>query len=363
MSVFTRPDSPWWWLWLETAQPGQRREKTAVKVGTTVTERKDSRRLAELVYAQRMHEIAARIHRLPIERPTIRFEAYAVIYQRDVSSHTKSAEREAELLKTLKAGFGPELLHAIDRDRVRQWMTVRRQAVSASTVNREVDLLKAMLREATPKYLEASPLVGMKRLKVIRPKRRLLTPEEERRLLRVLKKDDRAIVLMGLDTLCRLGDILDLRREDDHGQTLFIRDPKDPNQNEPYEVPVSTRLRRALDAVPGDKPYYFHRRRVAKTDRDKRNAIGHFLKRACVKVGIPYGRKVGGITFHWATRRTGATRMLQRGVDLKTVQAIGHWKTADVVLDIYAETTSKAARAAVELVAGPKRSRPRRKSA
>ena len=88
------------------------------------------------------------------------------------------------------------------------------------------------------------------------------------------------------------------------------------------------------------------------------------LKRACLKAGIPYGRKAGGITFHWATRRTGATRMLQRGVDLKTVQAIGHWKSADVVLDIYAETTSRAARQAVELVGSlPKRSRPKRKSA
>ena len=274
MGVFTRSDSPWWWLWLETALPGHRKEKTAVRVGTTVTERRDSRRLAEQVYAQRMHELAARIHRLPIERPTIRFDVYAVVYQRDVSSLNKSAERDAELLKVLKAAFGSELLHTIDRDRVRQWMTVRRQAVSASTVNREVDLLKSMLRDAAPKYLEASPLIGMKRLKVIRPKRRLLTPAEERRLLKVLKKDDRAIVLMGLDTLCRLGDILDLRREDDQGQTLFIRDPKDPNQSEPYSVPISTRLRRALDAVPDRGPYYFTARRVAKTDRDQRVAIG-----------------------------------------------------------------------------------------
>jgi hypothetical protein len=33
-------------------------------------------------------------------------------------------------------------------------MTERRASVSASTVNREIDLLKAMLREAAPKVLE-----------------------------------------------------------------------------------------------------------------------------------------------------------------------------------------------------------------
>lgn len=352
MSVYRRTDSPYWWLWLETAAPGHRRERTAVKIGETTSERIDSRRLADAVYHQRMHAIASRIHRLPIERPAIRFDKYAEVYGRDVLPHNKGHERDAELLKVLVTGFGDELLQAIDRDRVRQWMTVRREKVSARTVNREVDLLKSMLRDAFPKYLEASPLVGMKRLKVIPPKRRLMTQSEERKLLRELRPDDKAIVLMGLDTLARLGDILDLRREDDDGKYLYFSDPKDPQQSEPYRVPVSKRLRAALRKVPENGPYYFPRRRLAVTDRDRRNTIRQMLQYACERAHLPFGRAKNGLTFHWATRRTGATRMIQRKVDLKTVQAIGHWKTADVVLDIYAEANPKAAKAAVELVAG-----------
>jgi hypothetical protein len=42
-----------------------------------------------------------------------------------------------------------------------------------------------MLRDAAPKYLTASPLVGMKRLRIVQPKRRLMTPTEERKLLAV----------------------------------------------------------------------------------------------------------------------------------------------------------------------------------
>ena len=227
MGVFTRPDSPWYWLWLETAPAGQQKEKTRVRVGTTTSQRHDSRRLAEEVYHQRMHEIAARVHRLRVEQPAIRFSKYADLYARDVLPHHKGHERDRELLQALRRGFGDELLQTIDRDRVRTWMTARRATVSARTVNREVDLLKAMLRDAVPKYLDASPLVGMRRLKVVPPKRRLLTPAEERRLLAELRPDDKAIVLMGLDTLCRLTDILDLRREDDDGRWLYIRDPKD----------------------------------------------------------------------------------------------------------------------------------------
>jgi integrase len=351
MGVFRRPDSPWWWLWLETAPRGQQKEKTKIKIGTTAAERKDSRRLAEDLYHQRMRELAAHIHRLPPPRPQIKFSAYALLYARDVISHHRGAVREAELLKALVAGLGDEPLHLIDRDRVRQWMAARRAQVSARTVNREIDLLKAMLRNAVPKYLDASPLMGMKKLAVVPPARRLLTPDEETKLLAVLAPDDKAIFLMGLDTLVRLGDILDLRREDDRGATLYIRDPKDPQQGSPYEVPVSKRLRLALDAVQAtSSPYFFPRRRRAESEAGRRMVVRSALERACAKANLDYGRKKGGITFHWGTRRTGATRMIQRHVDIKTVQAVGHWKRPTVVLDIYAETTTAAMKAAVEAV-------------
>ncbi len=364
MGLYRRADSPYWWLWLETAAPGHQRERTKVKVGETTSQRVDSRRLADEVYHRRMNEVASRVHRLPIDRPAIRFDKYAEVYGRDVLPHNKGHERDAEMLKTLVRAFSDELLQTIDRDRVRQWMTGRREKVSARTVNREVDLLKSMLRDAVPKYLETSPLVGMKRLKIVKPKRRLMTPAEERKLLRQLRPDDKAIVLMGLDTLARLGDILDVRREDDDGKFLYFSDPKDPNQSEPYRVPVSSRLRKALNAVPVNGEYYFPQRRIAQTDRDRRNTIRQMLEYACERAHLPFGRAENGLTFHWATRRTGATRMIQRKVDLKTVQAIGHWKTADVVLDIYAEAHPKAARAAVELVAGlSPRSRGKRKRA
>jgi hypothetical protein len=61
-------------------------------------------------------------------------------------------------------------------------MTARRRHVAAVTVNREIDLLKAMLRDAVPKYLSASPIVGLARLKTFKPRRRLLLPAEEKRL-------------------------------------------------------------------------------------------------------------------------------------------------------------------------------------
>lgn len=346
MGVFARPDSPYWWIFLETTK---QKERTLFKIGTTHAQKRDSRKLAEDRYHQRMNDVAARIYKLPSAQPAIRFDKYADSYEPVISQH-RGASRERELLKHLRAFFGESLLTLIDREQVHAYRAHRRATVSARTVNREIDLLKSMLRDAAPKYLSTSPLVGLKALPVVPPKRRLLTPDEERRILRHMGPEDRAIFLIGLDGLVRLGDILDLRWEDDRGRTLYIRDPKDPRQSTAYAVPVSTRVRAALDALPTSGPYLFPKRRTQTGSRAVRMA----LQRACQKAGVPYGRKQNGVTFHWATRRTGATRMLQRGADIKAVQAVGHWKRPDVMLDIYAETTATNARRAVELV-GPRR--------
>lgn len=169
-------------------------------------------------------------------------------------------------------------------------------------------------------------------------------------MLLALAPDDKAIYLLGVDSLLRLGDILDLRKADRRGAAMYIADPKDPTQSEPFEVPLSKRTRAALGALPKtDSEYLFPRRRRAKTERDRRNTIRQVFELACKRARVPFGRAAGGFTFHWGTRRTGATRMIRAGVDVKTVQEVGHWQTADVVLGIYAEGSTRAARRAVEV--------------
>lgn len=52
--------------------------------------------------------------------------------------------------------------------------------------------------------------------------------------------------------LVRLGDLLDLRRDDRHGRWVYLRDPKN---GEPTEVALSVRGAEALDAITGDDKY------------------------------------------------------------------------------------------------------------
>lgn len=353
MGIFTRPDSPVWWLYLETTA---QKERTDIRVGTTTSHTRDSRKLAEDRYHQRMNELAARLYKLPSAQPAIRFQKYAETYARDVVSHHRGERRERELLKALRGVLDDDLLTAIDQERVRRYMTTR--TASARTINREVDLLKAMLRDAVPKYLTVSPLVGMKRLRVIPPKRRLMSPTEERKLLHVGDAVDRALLILGVDGLIRLGDLLDIQRTDRKGRWLYVADPK---SGDPYEVYLTTRAAAALDAIGHTKAHYFAKFRVAENVRDWAGAVRKRLKRLCAKAHLPYGRTQHGLTFHWATRRTGATRLIvgQRAA-IPAVQRQGNWKTPDTLLSIYTEADRKAQQQAVSF---PARSRSKRKSA
>ncbi len=342
MGIYTRPDSSFWWVYLETTK---RRFKTEFLVGETTAQRHDSKKLASDLYHQQMNDLAARLYRLPSAMPAIRFDKYAATYLADVVPQHRGHEREAEIVKVLVRELGTELLTAIDQDRARLYMRIRRQTVSARTVNREVGLLKMMMRDAAPKYITASPLVGMKFLPTITPKRRLMSESEERKLLAKADAVERALLIVAVDGLVRLNDLLDVQRTDRKGGWLYVANPK---SGQPYEVALPPRAVKALAAIPGNQPYYFQRYRGAQTDRDRRARVRRALMKLCKRANVPYGKKIGGLTFHWATRRTGATRLVvARKASIPAVQRQGNWKTADVLLGIYTEADRAAQRKAV----------------
>jgi integrase len=333
VGIFKRPDSKYWWLYLEVTKA---REKTTILVGETTTQRHDGKVLALQLYHQRMHELAKHVHRLVPPQVPDRFDNYAARYATDVIAHHKGAERERDMLAILVAFFGNDQLGTIDQDRVRRYLTLRRHRVAAITVNREVDLLKSMLRDAVPKYLERSPLIGMKRLPIVKRRKRLLEPAEEIRLLTVATDpQDQALIVLGIDTLARLGDLLDLRKTDRTGVWITIVDSKN---GEPYDLPLSPRAAACLDAITHDHPYYFEKFRRALNQRDWRSSVRKRLGYLCriATPPIPFGRS--GITFHGATRKTGATRLLvERNVPVAVVQQLGNWKRPDVLLGIYTQ--------------------------
>lgn len=356
MGIYARPDSKHWWLYIPNTRE---RERTDILVGETTAQRHDSRKLAGDLFHQRMNQIAARLYKLPSAMPASRFRKYAATYETDTIAHHKGERRERELLKPLVAFFGDDLLTAIDVDRVKAYFTFRMPTCKGRTINREVDLLKAMLRDAVPKYLTASPLVGMKRLSVVRPRRRLMTATEEEKLLKVGDAQDRALLILAVDGLIRLGDLLDVQRRDRARGWIYVADPK---SGEPYEVVLTPRAAKALDAIPNTGPYYFSKFRQAEKPRDWAGSVRQRLELLCRDAGLRYGKKAGGLTFHWATRRTGAYRLVvKKKRSIPAVQRQGNWKKPDVLLEIYAEADRQDQRQAIAPLT--RRSRTKRKTA
>lgn len=110
-------------------------------------------------------------------------------------AHRRAGEQTIDTAKAvLVPAFGRLKLHEITPFAVEQWRTrrLRVDKVSPSTVNRNLDDLKAMLGKAAAwRVIQANPIASVKRLRVDRAGViRFLAPDEEARLLKALTARD-----------------------------------------------------------------------------------------------------------------------------------------------------------------------------
>ena len=262
--------------------------------------------------------------KLPNRAPAITFTAWADWYREHVVNHQRSAPRARSMLRRLVEAFGPLLLTHIDSAAIEAWKTARAKKVTKATVNRELDLLKPCLKRAIPKYLQKNPADGVRRFPMRGlPPVSVIAPSAEDALLSVAGPEETAFVLLGLDALLRQGDVRRLKVEHDHGTYLDVVDPK----TRPYKVPVSRRLRLALDAIKDRAAardgFYFARKYRKRWAAMNANTAHLLFVDLCDRAKVPHGRKRGGITFH-STRHTGATRAA-RAVKLTVVKQLGGW--------------------------------------
>lgn len=340
MAPYKRGDSPFWWLCLE--RPGQRPIRTATKIpidGGTPDQTRANALLARRAYAAQMGDLARARYQFVTDRATTTFAKHRAWYAQHISPTKRNLSREVSMLGQLGRYFDEAALHQIAARDILEWRTSRAREVAPATVNRELALLKHLLGSAIPEYLERNPAAGVKQLRVPEQDVRLLEPDEETRLLAIASPLEQAIVICALDTLQRLSNVAGLKRAQDHGTYITVLNPKVKG----YKVPVSQRLRLALDALPKGGELYF-----PSLHPDPRNKTIRLFQDLLVRAKLPTGRKTGGLSFH-CLRHTGASRMLARGVDIKTVQLLGGWQNLDV-LQKYLHPTDAQKVAAVEAV-------------
>lgn len=331
-------------------EPTRARRSTKVAhTSSSASRNRELRDMAQHVYEQAM--VDARRGQLSlVPKESISFKALATWYETNVATLKRGAEREGWAIKALVAHFGTRPVHTIDGQAVLEWRATRAAEVAPSTVQRELDILRAIFTAGIPRYLAASPIPAMTKLRRQRNTTttssapRIMTRTEETKLDAVMDRPvDRALFRLALCTLGRLSDLLDVKWSD-ITTAIYLGDTK---AGKPYSVPLASKARAALDALPKRSVYVFpHHRRG--TPSQRRNRIKMWLKRKCERAKVPYGRAKGGITFH-SFRHTGASRLLEEGVDVRTVQELGGWASLRM-LERYTHPTLATKRKAVERI-------------
>ena len=285
-------------------------------------------------------------------QPDITFKEFATIYLRDHADlHKKSAKRDREILKTLDRFFGSAILHEITSHRIEQfkrdrlngtWRAFKQKRsakpVKPGTVNRELDTLKSIFSKAVEwKYLVDSPARGVKRFRVQNRRTRILSADEQSRLLDACERMPKlqALLKLALITGARIGELLALRWEDCQDGYLTFWDTKNGKVR---RIPITDTIADLLASRPRIHAWVFTNAKTEKPYTTIRKVFERALERAKITTG--------DVTVH-TLRHTALSRMIEHGLDDYTVMSIsGHSSTR--MLERYTHPTLERRIAALE---------------
>lgn len=251
-------------------------------------------------------------HGLVQKRPPT-FRELADVYLRDYAKVNKRSWLDDDYrLKVLKCFFGDYPLGEITPQLIEQFRASRLELKNAkATVNRYLALLKRMFSLAVEwGFSNSNPAQRVRKFPEHEfIKERILTPEEEAALLGKCHGRLKPIVIAALNTGMRRGELLALRCEDIdlRRNLLWVKKSKSGKQR---AIPVNRTLRATLRDLPS-----FDAGRGSVFEAANIQAA---FEKARTDAGVP------DLRFH-DLRHTFATRLVDRGVDIITIQKLlGH---------------------------------------
>ena len=216
--------------------------------------------------------------------------------------------------------IGDRLLSEISAFHIERWKTHRAAAVSKSTVNRELNIIRGCFSRAVEwGRLGISPLRSVKTYRVDNVRLRVCSPEEIKTLLDGCPPDLRLLARLTLESLLRLSEALNLRQEDMGSTYATIINSK---SGQSRRVPLTPELRTDLLARCHKSGHIFGQGKDGTPP--KAAAVSVAFCRLAGSLGLT------GISHH-VLRHTGATVMVTNGVSLRAVQTIGGWSTLRMV--------------------------------
>jgi len=330
MSLYSR-GCVWW---MSFAYQGRRYRKS------TETE---NRKLAKRIYDKVKGEIAEGkwFEKLPGEDKTFRemIEKFA-----EDCIPPKSRKPYGSNLQTLLNFFGDCCLSAITPKTVSAYKGKRRaEGILAATINHELAVLKRMFNVAVKEWewFHSNPIAGVSLETGVNERDRWITFEEEEKLLSNSPDWLSEMIIFDLNTGLREGELVNLSWKD--GIDLFRKTVvvvKSKN-GEKRTIPTNEKIFEMLRRKSRVRPMHG---RVFYWEKGPLNVyvIQYQFRKACRKAGLD------DLHFH-DLRHTFATRLIQAGADLYTVQRLLGHKTP-AMTQRYAHHSTESLRSTVEIL-------------
>jgi len=303
--VFTRKDRPGYWISWFDAQGKRRYRKTNAR---TLGEARKLRN-AELVRVEQAKALGF----TPASEDGFETLADRFIEYQKVRLTDRAYERERAIVENHIKPFFPSAIASVRRVDVQRYVTERRAKVSAHSVQKEINILKHMLKLGVEwELLPISPAVGVKSPRVPAGRVRYLQPAELKAVLKACPEWLRPFVGFAVSTGMRRSEILGIRWLDVDltQERLMLSQTKNGEHRVVY---LNAMARMVLESLTQTAPTD----RVFKADFTPER-ISMTFSRACSKVGIEDFR------FH-DLRHTAASWLRMQGADIHTVaQLLGH---------------------------------------
>ena len=238
-----------------------------------------------------------------------------ILYDKYSKIHKKDYVHDKSKIASFRGFFKNKNLEdfqAKDIEAYINFLKVKKK-YSNATVNRYLAALSKMFNIAiSNKLILFNPCKDVKKLKENNEKIRYLTPEEEKRLFEELPERIKPIVITALQTGLRRSNILYLKWDSIDFDFRFIEILKQDNKgHKSIKIPMSDTLYEVLNNIKPTSEYVF----VNPQTNMPYDNIAKSFKNACERAGIKDFR------FH-DLRHTVATRLVEKGVDIRTVQEI-----------------------------------------
>ena len=314
--IFERPvGSGIWWARYADQHGKIHREKVGPKS------------LARDVYRKRKTEVReGRFFPERIGKRDVLFEETVDDYLARVKGRLRSY-KDVERHGTMwKGHFANRTLRSIVPGDIERYVAGRSKEVAPASVNRELAFLKRLFNVAIEDgKADSNPMRAVKLFKENNARVRFLSEDEEERLLSEVEEKQRSPIIIAINTGLREAEEFQLRWEHVDFKTGIITVPRSKS-GETRRLPMNDTVRATLRQLPSRfRSEWVFPSRKGTTPLNPLNFIRRAFRPALAKAKIA--------DFRWHDlRHTFASRLVMKGVDLRTVQELMGHKTIAMTL-------------------------------